>query len=171
MSSPAFNPIHPDLFVTQKFAYKPSGMFYKNLVTEVESQEYASCTFEMNNKIIKFRSAKITPTKMGQFVTFWKRIGSGPILPYDVADVFDLLVVSVRNTKNFGQFVFPKSILLKKGLLSENNNCGKRAMRVYSPWDITKSTQAKKTQTWQLQYFLEINEDKVDITNVQKLFR
>ncbi len=51
------------------------------IVQDNESQEYGASTFEMNNKIIKFRVAKITPTKVGQFVTFWKRIADGPITP------------------------------------------------------------------------------------------
>ena len=75
----SFSPIHSDLLAAQKLVYEPSGFSCKNLVLEAESQEYGACEFEMNNKQIKFRVAKITPTKIGQFVTFWKRIGSGPI--------------------------------------------------------------------------------------------
>ncbi|MDR3550495.1 MAG: MepB family protein [Candidatus Babeliales bacterium] len=138
------NAVHPDLLSAQELAFKPMRLTYTKLIQDAQSQEYGACSFEMNQKTIKFRVAKITPTKIGQFVTFWKRIGSGPIMPYDMSDSFDLLVISVRNAKHFGQFVFPKSVLWQKGLVSKDQNGGKRAMRIYPPWDITDSPQAKK---------------------------
>lgn len=148
--------VHPDLLAAQENIYTPINLVCSKLTPETESQEYGACTFEINGKIIKFRVAKITPTKIGQFVTFWKRIGDGPITPYDINDSFDLLVVSVRDIKNFGQFVFPKNVLWQKGLISKDGIGGKRAMRVYPPWDLADNQQAKKTQAWQLLYFVEI---------------
>ena len=166
-----FNVIHPDLIAAQKLAYGPSWLSYKNLIKESESQEYGACTFEINNRLIKFRVAKKTPTKTGQFVTFWKRIGSGRILPYDVSDLFDVLVVSVRDDGHFGQFVFPRSVLCEKDFISKEGEGGKRAMRVYPPWDITENQQAKKTQAWQLLYFFEMDQNKpVDVVGIKKLF-
>jgi len=159
---------HPDLSIAQEIAYKPIGLTYKNLVSEIESQEYSACTFEINNKTIKFRLAKITPTKIGQFVTFWKRIKAVPITPYDINDSFDLLVVSVRDAQQFGQFVFPKNVLWQKGLVSKDEKGGKRAMRVYPPWDTTDNPQAKKTQAWQLIYFIQI-QPNLDTTKIKKL--
>ncbi|MCX5922729.1 MAG: MepB family protein [Candidatus Dependentiae bacterium] len=163
------NAIHPDLIAAQELVYESCGFICKNIVQKTESQEYGACTFEMNNNIIKFRVAKITPTKIGQFVTLWKRIGTGPIMPYDMADSVDLFVVSVRNAEHFGQFVFPKSVLWQKGFVSKDEIGGKRAMRVYPPWDITDSPQAKKTQSWQLLYFVEI-QPSMDIEKIRKLF-
>lgn len=161
--------VYSDLSAAQECAYTQMGLIYSKLLLEVESQDYGACTFEMNNKIVKFRAAKITPTKIGQFVTFWKRIGTGPIMPYDMHDSFDLLVVSVRGVKNFGQFVFPKGILLQKGVLSKDGKDGRRALRVYPPWDITDSPQAKKTQAWQLLYFAEI-QPHLDTIQLKRLF-
>lgn len=117
--------IHPDLLAAQTVAYKPMGLICNNLVSKAESQDYGACSFEINNKIIEFRVAKITPTKIGQFVTFWKRIGNGPIMPYDMSDSFNLLIVSVRNAHHFGQFIFPKNILWQK-------NCYRRIAMVAS---------------------------------------
>jgi hypothetical protein len=148
--------IPADLLSAQELAYGPLGLTYSNLVQEVESQDYVACSFDLGQKHIKFRVAKITPTKAGQFVTFWKRIGGGPIMPYDMNDPFDLLIVSVRNGDNLGQFIFPKDILLQKGLLSKEGQGGKRAMRVYPRWDVADNAQAKKTQSWQTQYFVEL---------------
>lgn len=148
---------HPDLIAAQKLIYEPAGLMCKNLHKEAESEEYGAFRFEINNRRIIFRTGKITSTKIGQFVTLWKRIGKGPILPYGLEDFIDLFVISVREAEHFGQFVFPKIVLYEKGILSKEGEGGKRAMRVYPPWDITDNRQAKKTQIWQLMYFYEIH--------------
>ncbi len=163
--------IHPDLLAAQKLAYEPSGLAIGNLARETESKEYGAFVFEMNHRRIKFRVGKITPTKIGQFVTLWKRIGSGPILPYDITDPIDFFVVSVRTPEHFGQFVFPKTVLYEKGIVSKEGKGGKRAIRVYPPWDITDSRQAKNTQAWQILYFFEINPNTcIDTSRIKKLF-
>ncbi|MDP1835020.1 MAG: MepB family protein [Chlamydiales bacterium] len=132
-----------------------AGFSVKNIRPELESREYGAADFELDGRLIKFRVAKITPTKIGQFVTFWKRIGKGPIAPYDLADSFDFLIVSVKDGERFGQFVFPKSVLAERGIISRSGVGGKRAMRVYPSWDKADNPQAKKTQVWQLLYFYE----------------
>jgi hypothetical protein len=162
--------IHPDLLIAEELIYKPSGFALQNVTIEDESAEYGASEFTINNHSIKFRVAKITPTKVGQFVTFWKRLGKGPILPYDFKDPFDFLVVSVRSGQNLGQFVFPKAVLCEKGIISCNGKEGKRAMRVYPPWDKTDNSQANKTQTWQLQYFIEFSESNFDFQKNIKFF-
>lgn len=96
---------HPDLLLAEELVYKPSGLILQNLKTENESADYGAAEFTIKNHFIKFRTGKITPTKVGQFVTFWKRIGKGPILPYDFNDPFDFLVVSARAENEFGQFL------------------------------------------------------------------
>ena len=163
--------IHPDLLAAQQLVYEPNGLFCNAIVEEAESKEYGACTFVMNHKSITFRVAKITPTKIGQFVTLWKRIGRGPIMPYDTTDLIDLFVVSVRNGAHFGQFIFPKEVLWQKGFVSKDGKGGKRAMRVYPPWDITDNKQAIKTQKWQVPYFFEIlTNGQTDVSRIQKLF-
>jgi hypothetical protein len=128
--------IHPDLLEVQEGVYSVCSFITSDFSKEVESSEYGACDFKLSNKKIKFRIAKITPKKVGQFVTLWKRIGSGPILPYDLEDPFDFYVVSVRTCEGFGQFVFPKNVLYDRGIISKDGRGGKRAMRVYPPWDI-----------------------------------
>lgn len=165
------NNIHSDLIDAIKHAYEPTGLVANNFSKEAESEEYGAFTFEMNNKRIKFRLAKITPTKIGQFVTLWKRIGSGPIMPYDISDAIDLFVISVRNKDHLVNLFFTKATLCEKGFVSKNQIGGKRAMRVYPPWDMTQSAQAKKTQEWQIKYFFEIYKNKnIDIPRIQNLF-
>lgn len=162
---------HADLLLLEQLVCKPLGLVIKSLIAEKESADYGASEFTIDNRRIKFRVAKITPTKIGQFVTFWKRIGKGPIQPYDLNDPFDLLIVSVRAENHFGQFVFPKKVLCEKGIISTDEKEGKRAMRVYPPWDKADNPQARKTQAWQLKWFIEVHDKKdIDLARVKDLF-
>jgi hypothetical protein len=76
----------------------------------------------------------------------------------------------VRAENHFGQFVFPKAVLGEKGIVSCNGKEGKRAMRIYPPWDIADNSQAKKTQAWQLQYFIKFSENIFDFSCMRYLF-
>jgi len=137
---------------------------------ELESKEYAACRFELNGLSIISRNAKVTPKKVGQFVTFWKRNGNGSIEPFNETDQIDFYAVNVRTESKFGQFVFPKSILLKKGILSTSKKEGKRGFRVYPNWDIAQNKQAERTQKWQLNYFYEID-NSIDFKMITELYR
>jgi hypothetical protein len=146
---------------TKLFVYDLCGFKITQIHKEVESAEYGAYKFKLNNFNVLFRTAKNTPTKVGQFVTFWKRnFENGPIQPYDISDEVDFFVISVHKGENFGQFIFPKSVLSEKDIISKNNIGGKRAMRVYPPWDKTTSKRAEKTQRWQLLYFLSISKNE-----------
>jgi hypothetical protein len=161
--------IPKDLILIQEILFDTCNFKITQPILETESSEYGACTFSLNNLNILFRIAKITPTKTGQFVTLWKRINQGPIQPFDSADPIDLFIISTRKENNFGMFVFPKSVLITKEIVSDKKE-GKRAIRVYPPWDITTSKQAQKTQKWQLDYFLEIQEDQTkDLNRIKSL--
>lgn len=138
---------------TYEIARYLNGLNFSNLSAEEESAEYAAHTFEQGGKQIHFRVAKITPTKVGQFVTFWKRLDGGPIQPFDQSDSFDALMVVTCEDFHSGYFMFPKSALIAQDIISVNHAGGKRAFRVYPPWVKTESKQAQKTQSWQLKYF------------------
>lgn len=115
--------------------------------------------------------AKITPTKTGQFVTLWKRVGDSPIMPYDLSDPIDLFVVGVKKGEHFGHFVFPTAILYEKGIVSKDGKGGKRAIRVYPPWDVALNRQAEMTKKWQNAFFLEIPIDKpIDPDRIRQLY-
>ncbi|MFN7095220.1 MAG: MepB family protein, partial [Burkholderiales bacterium] len=85
--------IYSDLILSKNLIYDPCNFKCSKLVLETESIEYGACSFSLDLAHIKFRIAKITPTKIGQFVTFWKRTGNGPIQPYDTTDKIDFFVV------------------------------------------------------------------------------
>ncbi|WP_201859578.1 MepB family protein [Microvirga soli] len=163
--------IHRDFLVAQELIYGQGGFEASKPQVEPESAEYGACAVDMNGKALIFRVSKITPTKVGQFVTFWKRTGNGPIQPFDAADRIDFLVVSCRKGQLLGQFVFPQSVLCERDVLSLRGEGGKRAIRVYPPWDRPTSHQALKTQTWQLPYFLETPEDRpIDLARARQLY-
>lgn len=152
--------------------YEPCGYRLTDLVIEPEGVRYQACGFRLNEIFVKFRKAKITPSKVGQFVTLWKRTQNGPIEPFDFIDPIDLFIISVGDKNNLGQFLFTKAVLLKHGILSQNKKGGKRAMRVYPPWVVTSSDQAKRTQAWQVEHFLTIpNRKPIDQVFAKKVFQ
>ena len=163
--------VHSDLIATNELVYRPCGLVCSQPLGEAQNADYGACLFKLNTLSVRFRVAKITPTKVGQFVTLWERIGDGPIQPYDISDPVDLFVISARNGNRFGQFVFPKAVLFHRDIVSSEGKGGKRAMRIYPPWDKPTSRMAQKTQMWQLQYFLEIPTDiPIDYVRAQTLY-
>lgn len=136
---------------------------------ELEGTEYDACQFELNGMKIISRSSKITPKKVGQFVTFWKRNRNGETEPYSENDQFDFYVINAKSGDRFGQFVFPKSELINKGFITFGKKDGKRGFRVYPIWDKTINKQAGKTQKWQLNYFYEIDKT-TDLKRVRQLY-
>ncbi|WP_211172631.1 MepB family protein [Chitinophaga sp. Ak27] len=159
------------LYCAKILVYDKCGFDFDGLIAEDESQEYGACTFRLNKLKIKFRISKITPTKTGQFVAIWKRNQEGVTQPFDLTDEIDFIIISSQNGDNFGQFIFPKSVLLDKGILTGNGKKGKRGIRVYPPWDTVANKQAKKTQDWQIKYFLTIdNGYKTNLNLAEQLF-
>ena len=71
----------------------------------------------------------------------------------------------------YGQFVFPKEVLLKQNILKTSKTKGKMAIRVYPSWDIPTSKQAIATQKWQLPYFISIDDTNgLPINKLLKLY-
>ena len=160
--------MHRDLCLAKQLVYDLNGLSLTSIVKEEESEEYGAFDFDLGSLRCKFRVGKITPKKAGFFFTIWKRIGNGPIMPYDLDDPVDLFVFSVHTEEHFGQFIFPREVLCRKGIVSKDGQGGKRAMRVYPPWVTVDSKQAKATQAWQSNYYLEISKD-LDTDRLHKL--
>ena len=51
---------------------------------DLECEEYSGFNFKINQTNFKFRKSKLTPKKVGQFVTFWKRDSDGKTVPFDI---------------------------------------------------------------------------------------
>jgi hypothetical protein len=164
------NPIHNDLKVVKELVYDKCGLDLTNLKQNLESADYGACSFGLNGKTIQHRVSKITPTKTGQFVTIWKRNKEGITEPFDISDDIDFIIITSKSGDNFGQFIFPKSVLADKGIITRNGKEGKRGIRVYPPWDIATNKQAEKTQSWQTKYFMAIKNDNLtDLNLIKKL--
>ena len=163
--------LHDDLLAAKALLYDPSGFVCSLPVPEPESAEYAACGFTLDGRSVRFRVAKTTPTKAGQFVTVWQRSEAGPIRPFDTDDGVELFVISSRDDDGFGQFVFPREVLCERGIVSRNGRGGKRGFRVYPPWVSTTSRQAGSTQAWQVKYFLRLGQDGPDgLTRARALY-
>ena len=163
--------LHTTLKVVKELVYDKCGFLLTKLKLNSESVEYGACSFELDGHKIEHRVSKITPTKTGQFVTIWKRSLNGVTEPFEVLDDIDFIAITSKSSDNIGQFIFPKSVLADKGIISQNGKGGRCGIRVYPTWDIPTNKQAEKTQSWQAKYFVIIDSDNsagLDLT--RKLF-
>lgn len=154
------NTLESTLKLFDELVYHKCGWHMTNLKHNPESAAYCACSFELNGYKVEHRTSKITPTKAGQFVTIWKRNKDGVTTPFDISDGIDFVIITSQDADKLGQFIFPKSVMVKEGIFSQNGIGGKRGIRVYPPWDIATNMQAEKTQLWQVEFFVTIDGDK-----------
>lgn len=150
--------LYGDLKSAKELVYDPCGYDLNNLTIHTEGSGYSACSYELAGKIIEYRASKITPLKTGQFVTIWRRNNKGITQPFDSSDKMDFIIISSVKDDDFGLFIFPKSVLLSKGIISQNGEGGKRGIRVYPPWDMVSTKQAENTQSWQKKYFVWVKD-------------
>ncbi|PKA23720.1 MepB protein [Leptospira sp. mixed culture ATI2-C-A1] len=150
----------------QKILFDQLNLIISNVNLEEESAEYNACHFQCKGKNITFRIAKITPKKIGQFVTLWKRSHKGPIEPYHFKDKIDLYIIETQHINRIGYFIFTKEILNEKGILFGKFE-GKRGFRVYPEWDKPNNKQGISTQKWQSAYFIDRSGDKKDLDTLK----
>lgn len=153
----------------KKIIYSPCNLKMSKFKIDEENSDYFNCIFKLNKKKICFRKGKQTPTKIGHFVSFWKRIDDYPT-PYNIDDDIDIYIVSINDKHKFGQFIFTKEILCEKKIISCGNKVGKLGFRVYAPWYEPDNKTAKATQLWQKQYFVNITDNKIDNKKLCKSF-
>lgn len=159
------------LVIVKELVYDKCGFALSNVKLHLESVEYGACSFKLNGLAIEHRTSKITPTKAGQFVTVWKRNEQGITAPFDRSDNIDFIVITAKSNENLGQFIFPRTVLVQQGVMSQNGKGGKRGIRVYPPWDIVTNKQAERTQRWQAEYFLTMRTGiSIDVATVKKMF-
>ena len=130
-----------------------------NIEPDLECEAYFGFNFQLRHTNVKFRKAKITPKKIGQFVTLWRRNTKGVTEPFTTADLFDYYVVYMKKDSQKGFFIFPKRILGEKHLLTNGTKEGKRGFRVYAIWDKPANKQAQKTKAWQTNFFVDLEHE------------
>lgn len=141
-------------YVNENF-YKPNHLVIKAIEEEAQNSDYGAGLFQLSSKSVRFRVAKTTPNKIGQFVSFWEKDTSHKNQAFSYEKATDLLVINTFAKDRFGQFVFPKEVLVQQKILKTAITKGKMAIRVYPIWDTPTSKQAIETQKWQLEYFIE----------------
>ncbi|GLF92388.1 mep operon protein MepB [Bacillus safensis] len=166
------NEFYNVLTYVNKMFYEPNHLSLKAVREEVQNSDYGAGLFQLNSKSIRFRVAKITPTKIGQFVAFWEKDEENKNQPFSYEKATDLLVINTFTSGNdFGQFVFPKEVLVKHNILKTDTTKGKMAIRVYPSWENPASKQAIETQKWQLEYFVGMNNtDSLPVQELLKLY-
>ena len=97
---------------------KPNHFAISNIEKDAECEEYLGFNFNINHLSVKFRKAKITPKKVGQFVTLWKRNTSKQTDPFDENDLFDFYIIATEDDKKNGYFIFSKSFCLFSSKIS-----------------------------------------------------
>lgn len=162
--------VHPDVAEARQL-FSRLGVEFSDAVPETENAEYGAFVSRVGRASVRFRVGKLTPAKVGLFVTVWKRASDGSTEPCAAEDGIDLLVISVREGQHFGQFVFPKTALVEHGIVSVAGRGGKRGFRVYPPWSVTQNRQAMRSQKWQCGYFLALDDArKVDMRKARSLY-
>lgn len=151
----------------ENLLFKEVNLKISNVIEDKESQEYFGYNFQTEKLNFKFRKAKITPKKVGQFVTLWKRNSQNITEPFNETDEFDFYIIVTQEIEKFGFFLFPKNELIKRNILSTKLKEGKRGFRVYPSWTKTENKQAEKTQSWQAEFFIDFT--KNDNKTSQKL--
>lgn len=134
------------------FDYKFSLINYE---FEQWNQEYEAFNFEFSGVDFKSRLAKKTPKKAGYFVAFWRKNETNKNRPFNFEESKDKLIINILDGSKKGQFVFPKELLFKKGIISSEKHKGKMAIRVYPSWEKDLNKTAISTQKWQVPYFLD----------------
>jgi hypothetical protein len=155
-----------------------------------ESAKYEALNFSLNDKRIIYRKGKVTLDRPGAFLAIWQRPhsedGNKPIpLTSSQLDYLFIQVEShtsiteeLEHRPKYGMFIFPISLLIAKGIVSSLNSKGKTGFRVFPPWSQDRgivgtkvfSESGKKTQRWQIPFFVEIDENGlIDPDELQQL--
>ena len=166
------NDFYTALNYVNKMIYEPNNLTVKSTQEEKQNSKYGAGTFRLSSKTVRFRVANITPTKVGQFVSFWEKDEDNKNQPFLYEEAPDLFVITTfKDDGEFGQFIFPKEVLFKQDILRSSSTKGKMAIRIYSIWDKPTSKQAVKTQKWQLPYFVDMsNPSKLPIDKMMELY-
>ena len=159
-----------EIIKIESLIFRSYGFRIVNVTEDKECRDYYGFNFRLGSQHIKFRKAKLTPKKIGQFVTLWKRDLNGRTMPYDLDDEFDFHIILTEYAHQHGYFVFPKEILARMGILTSCLREGKRGFRVYPEWDVPINSQCLKTKEWQKEYFIEIHNEEKAIEKLQRIF-
>ncbi|WP_267402639.1 MULTISPECIES: MepB family protein [unclassified Chryseobacterium] len=149
-----------EIQIVQDKAFKKLNLIISDITKDLECDEYFGYHFKLDQFNIKFRKAKVTPKKIGQFVTLWKRNPeTKETEPFQYNDDFDFYIIYTEHENHQGFFLFSKKALIQHQILTTESKEGKRGFRVYPDWDIPVNKQAIKTQNWQQKSLINLSEN------------
>lgn len=67
------NRFYKALSYVKEILYEPNQLTIASVREEPQNSDYGAGVFQLNSKSVRFRVAKITPTKTGQFVAIWEK--------------------------------------------------------------------------------------------------
>ncbi|MDN3509378.1 MAG: MepB family protein [Candidatus Neptunochlamydia sp.] len=167
--------LHPDLSFAINKLYRAAGLSITSQPKKENGSKgakYVAHRLGINYQTVAFRVGKITPTRVGNFVTLWKR-PNGKNKPIDLSDDVSFVVVDVSGVSGQkGQYIFDQDVLVKQKIfsVSSENQKGKMAFRVFPPW-VNPKPSAIKTQEWQLHYFFPITSSEIPYSEIRRLFK
>lgn len=153
------NQVHTSIQIITETFSELEDIQIDKLKTEDWNGEYGAYDCIINNQPFKARLAKKTPKKSGYFLALWKKDESNKNIPFNETDIENKLIISIQDESKIGQFVFPKKVLIEKGILQSKRHKGKMAFRIYPIWETSLNKTAKKSQAWQKQYFINLGKD------------
>lgn len=121
---------------------------------EEQNSDYESGIAHLADESLHIRTARVTPTKPGAFVAFWRRSTDGVTIPFGRDDVADGLLVFVEDGGRRGVFRFTPAHLADLGITS-GARAGKRGFRIYPRWCTGLNATAAAAQRAQGPAFLE----------------
>ena len=121
---------------------------------EAQNSDYESGVAEIDGGTWHLRTARITPTKPGAFLAFWRRDETGETAPFAADAVGAGLIVLVEQAGRRGAFRFTAEHLSALGITA-GPRPGKRGFRVYPGWCDGLNASAMATQRAQASAFRE----------------
>lgn len=105
---------------------------------------------------LEIRLAKTTPTYSGHFCSFYRKNTENHAAPYhESQELSGLIVWVVSAGHTLSQFIFSKADLVAEPILDTDLQKGKRAFRLWTPQDPTRTIAAKKNKQQQIMHYVE----------------
>jgi len=120
---------------------------------EPENAGYGASMANIDGQRWRVRTARVTPTKAGAFVSVWRRSAGGGTEPFPASEGVHGLLVFVLDQDRRGLFRFTSAHLRDLGVASADGCSGKRGFRVYPEWSEGLNAQARRTQRAQAAAF------------------
>lgn len=136
------------------------GMTVKYRYKEPQMEKYEGFYFKMFDISFRNRLAKKTPVRKGYSVSLYERDENDKKQAFDMDSSSDITLINIVDGMHQGQFLFPKTVLLKHGILRKSGVKGKMTLRVYPSWETGLNAAALKELEWQTDYFVDLSNDQ-----------